>query len=132
MFPIIGTALMTLALILLSQITVDASPALASGYMLILGAGLGMVMQILVMAVQNAVAYEQLGVATSGTTLFRSIGGTIGAALFGGIFAFVLEAHMRDALPGVSEAMRDPDAIRSLAEPLRSTYLSACRDPRWS
>ena len=83
-----------------------------------------MVMQILVMAVQNAVAYEQLGVATSGTTLFRSIGGTIGAALFGGIFAFVLEAHMRGALPDVSEAMRDPDAIRSLAEPLRSTYLA--------
>lgn len=124
MFPIIGTALMTVALVLLSRITVDTPATIASAYMLVLGAGLGMVMQILVMAVQNAVAYEQLGVATSGTTLFRSIGGTIGAALFGGIFAFVLEAHMRDALPGVSEAMRDPDAIRSLAEPLRSTYLA--------
>ena len=91
--------------------------------MLLLGAGLGMVMQILVMAVQNAVAYEQLGVATSGTTLFRSIGGTIGAALFGGIFSYVLEVHLRDALPGLSEALRDPDAIAKLAEPLRSTYL---------
>ncbi|HEY8277952.1 MAG TPA: MDR family MFS transporter, partial [Methyloceanibacter sp.] len=82
-FPIMGTALMTLALACLSQIEVETPASLASTYLLVLGAGLGMVMQILVMAVQNAVAYEQLGVATSGTTLFRSIGGTIGAALFG-------------------------------------------------
>ena len=128
LFPIMGTALMTLALACLSQIEVETPPWLASTYMLVLGAGLGMVMQILVMAVQNAVAYELLGVATSGTTLFRSIGGTIGAALFGGIFAFVLEAHMRGALPAVAEAMRDPDAIRSLAEPLRSTYLAVFVD----
>ena len=71
----------------------------ASAYMLVLGAGLGMVMQILVMAVQNAVAYEQLGVATSGTTLFRSIGGTVGAALFGGIFAFTLQGKIDVTLP---------------------------------
>jgi EmrB/QacA subfamily drug resistance transporter len=123
-FPIIGTALMTLALALLSQIELETPALLVSGYMLVLGAGLGMVMQILVMAVQNAVAYEQLGVATSGTTLFRSIGGTIGAALFGGIFAFVLESHMSGALSNASETLRDPAAIRSLAEPLRSTYLA--------
>jgi EmrB/QacA subfamily drug resistance transporter len=127
-FPVVGTALMTVGLGLLSRITVDTSAAVASAYMLLLGAGLGMVMQILVMAVQNAVAYEQLGVATSGTTLFRSIGGTIGAALFGGIFAYVLEAHLREALPGLSEALRDPDAIASLAEPMRSTYLAVFVD----
>jgi EmrB/QacA subfamily drug resistance transporter len=92
MFPIMGTGLMTVALILLSRITLETTAAAASVYMLILGLGLGMVMQILVMAVQNAVAYEQLGVATSGTTLFRSIGGSVGAALFGGIFAFTLQA----------------------------------------
>lgn len=128
LFPIIGTALMTVALGLLSRLTVDTSSALASAYMLVLGAGLGMVMQILVMAVQNAVAYEQLGVATSGTTLFRSIGGSIGAALFGGIFAYVLEQHMHSALPGLSAALRDPDAIAALAEPLRSTYLAVFVD----
>jgi EmrB/QacA subfamily drug resistance transporter len=127
-FPVVGTALMTIGLGLLSRITVDSSPALASTYMLLLGAGLGMVMQILVMAVQNAVAYEQLGVATSGTTLFRSIGGTLGAALFGGIFAYVLEARLRDALPGLSEALRDPNAIASLAEPMRSAYLAVFVD----
>jgi len=123
-FPIIGTALMTVALAFLSQITAETPAMVASSFMLVLGAGLGMVMQILVMAVQNAVAYEQLGVATSGTTLFRSIGGTIGAALFGGIFAFVLERHVHAALPGLEDALRDPDAIGKLAEPLRSAYLA--------
>lgn len=127
-FPVVGTALMTVALALLSRIAVETSPWVASAYMLLLGAGLGMVMQILVMAVQNAVAYEQLGVATSGTTLFRSIGGTIGAALFGGIFAYVLEAHIRQSLPGASDALRDPDAIARLAEPLRSAYLAVFVD----
>ncbi len=75
MFPVCGTALMTIALVLLSTLDVDTPPKRAAAYMLLLGLGLGMVMQILVMAVQNAVPYERLGVATSGTTLFRSIGG---------------------------------------------------------
>ena len=67
-----------------------------------------MVMQILVMAVQNAVAYEQLGVATSGTTLFRSIGGAVGAALFGGIFNYTLQAKVSATLQprGKSPPMR--------------------------
>jgi EmrB/QacA subfamily drug resistance transporter len=124
MFPICGTALMTIALSLLSRLDV-ATPALtASCYMLLLGLGLGMVMQILVMAVQNAVSYEQLGVATSGTTLFRSIGGAVGAALFGGIFAFALEANIARTMPDVSMTLKDPAAIAALAEPLRATYLA--------
>jgi EmrB/QacA subfamily drug resistance transporter len=124
MFPICGTALMTIALFLLSRLDV-ATPALtASWYMLLLGLGLGMVMQILVMAVQNAVSYQQLGVATSGTTLFRSIGGTVGAALFGGIFAYALEANIARTMPDVSMTLKDPAAIAALAEPLRSTYLA--------
>ena len=124
MFPICGTALMTIALLLLSRLNVETSAWAASAYMLLLGLGLGMVMQILVMAVQNAVRYEQLGVATSGTTLFRSIGGSVGAALFGGIFAYALEANIRDVLPDAAAALRDPAAIAALGEPLRATYLA--------
>ncbi len=124
MFPICGTALMTIALFLLSRLDVATSAFTASAYMLVLGLGLGMVMQILVMAVQNAVAYEQLGVATSGTTLFRSIGGSVGAALFGGIFAYALEANIHRAIPDASSVLRDPAAIAALAEPLRATYLA--------
>ena len=82
-----------------------------------------MVMQILVMAVQNAVAYEQLGVATSGTTLFRSIGGAVGAALFGGIFNYTLQAKISATLPEAAAKLTDPAAIATLSEPLRSTYL---------
>ena len=124
MFPICGTALMTIALFLLSRLEVATPALIASGYMLLLGLGLGMVMQILVMAVQNAVSYELLGVATSGTTLFRSIGGAVGAALFGGIFAFALEANIAQAMPNVPFTLKDPAAIAALTEPLRSTYLA--------
>ncbi|WP_295554954.1 MDR family MFS transporter [uncultured Hyphomicrobium sp.] len=122
-FPVAGTAVMTLALFLLSTIELETSTRTAAGYLLMLGLGLGMVMQILVMAVQNAVPYERLGVATSGTTLFRSIGGSVGAALFGAIFAYVLEGDVRGALPG-AEAVLNPAEIAKLVEPARSQYLA--------
>jgi hypothetical protein len=83
-----------------------------------------MVMQILVMAVQNAVAYEQLGVATSGTTLFRSIGGSVGAALFGGIFNYTLQSKIMASVPQLADTINDPSAIVALTEPLRSTYFN--------
>lgn len=123
-FPIMGTGLMTIALALLSRITLETSASTASVYMLVLGLGLGMVMQILVMAVQNAVAYEQLGVATSGTTLFRSIGGAVGTALFGGIFAYTLQGKIDVTIPEAAAKLSDPAAIATLTEPLRSTYLA--------
>jgi len=124
MFPILGTALMTLGLVLLSRMTLATSAETASLYMLCLGLGLGMVMQILVMSVQNAVAYEQLGVATSGTTLFRSIGGAVGAALFGGIFSFSFNHALASSAPQLAAIANDPDALAALAEPLHSTYLT--------
>jgi EmrB/QacA subfamily drug resistance transporter len=121
-FPIVGTGLMTVALVLLSSMTVETSATVASVYMLILGLGLGMVMQILVMAVQNAVAYEQLGVATSGTTLFRSIGGSVGAALFGAIFAYTLQTKINASAPELAATMSDPAAITALTGGSRETY----------
>lgn len=124
MFPVLGTGLMTLGLVLLSRITLETSAETASVYMLCLGLGLGMVMQILVMSVQNAVAYEQLGVATSGTTLFRSIGGSVGAAMFGGIFSYTLQRKLSASAPQLAEIANDPGAIATLTDPLRSTYLA--------
>lgn len=122
MFPIMGTGLMTVALVLLSSISVETSASTASIYMVLLGLGLGMVMQILVMAVQNAVAYEQLGVATSGTTLFRSIGGSVGAALFGAIFGFALNREIAAHAPQLADTMSDPTAIGALSGALKATY----------
>jgi EmrB/QacA subfamily drug resistance transporter len=94
MFPILGTGFTTVGLLLLSRMGIGTSSALAALYMLILGMGLGSVMQTLVLVVQNAVPYSELGVATSGATFFRSIGGSFGTAVFGAIFSNVLVGNL--------------------------------------
>jgi EmrB/QacA subfamily drug resistance transporter len=99
-FPIAGTAVMTLGLVLLSRLDTTTSTLAADLYLLVLGLGLGLVMQVLVLAVQNAVAYEVLGAATSGVTLTRGIGGALGAAVFGTIFSTRLRDQLRGILHG--------------------------------
>ncbi len=98
-FPIAGTALMCVAMYLLSGISVSMPIWQTGGYLVILGLGLGMTMQVLVLAAQNAVPYELLGVATSGSTLFRQIGGSIGVSIFGAIFANQLASNLANLLP---------------------------------
>jgi EmrB/QacA subfamily drug resistance transporter len=98
-FPIAGTAIMTLGLVLLSRLDVGTSTATSALYMLVLGLGLGCTMQVLVLAVQNAVDYRLLGSATSGVTLFRGIGGSLGAAVFGTIFSTRLKSQLGAHLP---------------------------------
>ena len=83
----------TLGLYLLSTMA-PAHRRVEALYMVILGAGLGGVMQVLVIIVQNAVPHSELGVATSGATFFRSIGGSFGTAIFGAIFANVLVGNL--------------------------------------
>jgi EmrB/QacA subfamily drug resistance transporter len=108
-FPVVGTAIMAVGLLLLSRLGVGTSTAVASLYLFVMGAGLGMVMQVLVLAVQNSVRYEILGTATSGVTLLRGIGGSLGTATFGAIFtnklvdglsAGSLPAQLRELLGG--------------------------------
>ena len=89
-FPILGTALMTVGAYLLSMIDASTNGWVLAGYMFVFGVGMGLVMQVLVVAVQNAVSYEDLGVATSSATFFRMIGGSFGTAVFGAIYAIVL------------------------------------------
>jgi EmrB/QacA subfamily drug resistance transporter len=101
-WPIAGTAFTTLGLYLLSRMGVGTSTVLDSLYMLVLGMGIGGVMQVLVIIVQNAVPHEELGVATSGATFFRSIGGAFGTAIFGAIFSNVLVGNLSRHLHGVS------------------------------
>jgi EmrB/QacA subfamily drug resistance transporter len=93
-FPIAGTGVMALGLFMLSRVGVNTPLSIMSIYMAMLGIGLGMVMQVLVLAVQNAVEYKDLGVATSGATLFRFIGGSVGTAVLGAIFAGRLAANL--------------------------------------
>ena len=127
MFPIAGTAVMALGLWLLSTMTIHTSTWLAAGYMLVLGLGLGMVMQVLILAVQNAVDYRNLGVATSGATLFRSIGGSFGVAAFGAVFSAGLAANLAARLPvGATLPMAtDATAVARLAPALRTIYLES-------
>ena len=94
-FPVMGTAVISVGLALLTQLGATTPFWLTSIYMFVVGIGVGMVMQVLVVIVQNAVPYEQLGVATSTATFFRSIGGAFGVALFGS----VLDNRLFAALP---------------------------------
>jgi len=86
-FPIAGTAVLVVGMFLLSQLGVHTPPWVASAYMVVVGVGLGLVMQVLVLAVQNDAQPKDIGVATASATFFRSMGGAFGVALFGTIFA---------------------------------------------
>jgi EmrB/QacA subfamily drug resistance transporter len=130
-FPIAGTAVMTLGLYLLSTMSPSSSRTSISLFMFILGLGLGMVMQVLILAVQNAVDYSDLGVATSGATLFRSIGGSLGTAVLGAIFANRLTSELKRVLPAGAAAHANtgggvnPKQIAQLPPLLRDGYLHA-------
>ncbi|MER5181342.1 MFS transporter [Streptomyces sp. NPDC002896] len=100
-FPVAGTGITTLGLLLLHQLDENSSTGLISVYFFVFGCGLGLVMQVLVLIVQNAVSYEDLGVATSGATFFRSIGAAFGVAIFGTIFASRLGDKLASAFAGL-------------------------------
>ncbi len=100
-FPILGTAIMTVGLLLLSRMGVTTGTLLSSVYMFVLGIGVGSVLQVLVITVQNAVSYQDLGAGTSGVTFFRSMGGSFGTAVFGAIFANLLVGNLKHYLQGV-------------------------------
>ena len=130
-FPIVGTAVMVVGLYLLSLMDADTSVATASVYMFVLGLGLGLVMQVLVLAVQNAVPYSELGVATSGATLFRSIGGSFGASVLGAIFAAQLTHNLAQAFPaqaGSGAGHFDPSSLAQLPPAVHDAYVQAFTD----
>ena len=95
-YPIIGTSVLTLGLFLLAEFGIGITTPYwkTAIFMAMIGAGLGLTMQVLVLSVQNSVDYRDLGVATSTATFFRSIGGSMGVAVFGEIFANRLAAHL--------------------------------------
>jgi EmrB/QacA subfamily drug resistance transporter len=132
LFPIAGTALATLGMWLLSSLDETTATGVAALHMLILGLGLGMVMQVLVLATQNAVPYDQLGVATSGATLFRSIGGSLGTAVLGAIFTNRLSAELASTLPpgapDPASAGIDPQRVQHLPKPIHDAFIAAFTD----
>ncbi|MFE2166527.1 MFS transporter, partial [Streptomyces sp. NPDC059447] len=102
-FPIVGSAVMALGLYLLSLMGPGTNAWLESLYMFVLGAGIGLCMQVLTIAVQNTVDYTDLGTATSGVTFFRTLGSSFGTAVFGTIYANSLDPALT---AGVAEAAR--------------------------
>jgi EmrB/QacA subfamily drug resistance transporter len=97
-FPVVGSAVTTVGLFLLSRISPTTGSIELALAMVVLGLGIGLVLPVLVIAVQNAVDYKDLGTATSGTTFFRSIGASFGVAIFGAIFSNTLIGNVRHAL----------------------------------
>jgi EmrB/QacA subfamily drug resistance transporter len=126
-FPLAGTAVMAVGLFLLSRMDRHTGMLGQSIAMAVLGTGLGLVMQVLVIAVQSAIEYRLLGVATSGLTLFRSIGGAVGAAAFGGLFANVLSSRLA-GVTGVGAAAGGriaPDVVQGLPAGVRAAVQDA-------
>jgi EmrB/QacA subfamily drug resistance transporter len=130
LFPIAGTAITSFGMYLLSLLGVATESWLASVYMLVLGAGIGLVMQVLVLVVQNDAPPTDVGVATSTATFFRSVGGSFGVAVFGAIFASRLSDQLRH-LPHTAAVKLsggihlNPEQVKRLPPATRAEFLHA-------
>jgi EmrB/QacA subfamily drug resistance transporter len=126
-FPVIGSAMATLAFFLLSTMGVGTVLLTASVYMFILGVGVGLIMPVLVLAVQNSVEHSDMGVATSSNNFFRSLGGAFGTALLGAVFTGQLATRLAGLLPsaGSHQLTSSPSAIAALPEAVRSQVIEA-------
>ncbi|MFJ8198377.1 MFS transporter [Streptomyces sp. NPDC096152] len=133
-YPLLGCALSAVGMWLLSRLQTDTPRLHYSVWMAVLGAGIGLVMPVLVLAVQNSVRPADLGTATSANNYFRQIGGSVGAAVFGTLFA----GRLTDALaarvpPRTGAALPDPESItpqrvHALPPALRDAYVHAYAD----
>ncbi|MFE5602144.1 MFS transporter [Streptomyces coelicoflavus] len=132
--PILGSALSVVGMWLLSRLDIDTPRLHYSIWMAVLGAGIGMVMPVLVLAVQNSVRPTDLGTATSANNYFRQIGGSVGAAVFGTLFAGRLTDALADRVPadagaGLPDAEAiTPQLVHSLPPALRDAYIGAYAD----
>ncbi|MGI8697732.1 MAG: MDR family MFS transporter [Mycobacteriales bacterium] len=129
-FPVIGSALMTVGMLLLSRVGVDTPFWQAGIFMAVFGLGLGNVMQPITLAVQNAMPPGDIGVATSSATFFRQMGGALGTAVFLSVLFSTVGAKIQDAFratvptPVFQAALRDPDVIH---DPANAPVLAAVR-----
>ncbi|WUE97015.1 MFS transporter [Streptomyces sp. NBC_00490] len=131
-YPVLGSALSVFGMWLLSRLEVDTPRLHYSLWMAVLGAGIGMVMPVLVLAVQNSVRPADLGTATSANNYFRQIGGSVGAAIFGTLFADRLTDALAKRLPettGLPDAGSiTPQLVHALPPELRDAYIRAYAD----
>jgi MFS family permease len=98
-FPIIGTIITGLGLYMFSHLTIHTSQIILSLWMIVLGVGIGSFMQVMTLAVQNSVPREELGISTATATFFRSMGSSLGGAIFGAVLINRLALHLKQLLP---------------------------------
>lgn len=122
-FPIVGTAVATVAMLLLSSMSAGTRQASVTAYMIVLGVGIGLSMQTLVLAVQNAVPIRELGVATSSVSFFRSMGGSIGVALFGALFNAELSSRVGTTIEVGEGAAISPSVLDRLEPAERAEFI---------
>jgi MFS family permease len=140
-FPILGTITMSLGLLFMTTLSVDTPYWQLSIYSIIVGAGLGASMQTIVIALQNAVDFKDLGIATSSNTFFRSLGGAFGTAIFGTILSHQVTKNLESGFqnlaatnpgqlanldPGlIGTLQNNTEAIATLPAPVQSTVLES-------
>ena len=112
-FPILGTVAMSIGLLLMTRLEVDTPYWQLSIYAVIVGAGLGASMQTIVIALQNAVDFKDLGIATSSNTFFRSLGGAFGTAIFGTILSHQISRNLESGFKDL--ALSNPDQLGQIA-----------------
>lgn len=130
-FPVLGTAIMAVGFLLLSQMTASTPIWRQSLDLFILGTGIGLCMQVLVLTVQNTVDFDDLGVATSGVTFFRTIGSSFGAAIFGSLFTNFLSDRIGPALAAggaPASAAESPQVLHRLPAEMAAPIVTAYAD----
>ncbi len=130
-FPVAGTATMAVGFVLLSGMDATTPTWQQSVYLFVLGSGIGLCMQVLVLVVQNTSNFADLGVATSGVTFFRTIGSSFGAAIFGSLFANFLAGRIGPALAAGGappRAAESPQALHALSPEMAAPIVDAYAD----
>lgn len=128
-FPIVGTLLVGVAMLCLTTLAADTPLWLVCAYLFVFGAGLGLIMQVVVLVAQNAVPAADVGTATSTNNYFREVGAAIGVAVFGAIFTSRLSENLRSAFTQSGASPADADAATSTLDPATLDQLpDAVRD----
>jgi EmrB/QacA subfamily drug resistance transporter len=125
-FPVLGTMLLTAGIVLFGTLDGSSTRLESGAYMVVVGVGMGLTMQIIVLATQNEVPPAHLGVATSAVNFFRSIGGSLGVAVVGALFSSRLAASVRDLIGGGDPL--DPSEVRALPAAARAAYTDGFAD----
>ncbi len=113
-FPIVGMGVVTLSMALLARLTITTSSGLISLYLFMLGVGMGLVMQVITMAVQNSIPRSEMGAGTAATGFFRSLGAAIGSAAFGALLTAQLAKHLVAGHIAGGRGSLNADAIHKL------------------